>query len=183
MRKGWRGGELCVCYSLWRVEGGAGGGWPHQPELAVQPEAKVLQLTAHAQPVRHRLLLDVEVLKKSQQKHSWAGVICHHLFLLWGGGGGWNTKHRGGGWNTKHKEIKIGIYQIPSWPDNPAFTNSVFGPKAGYICRISDRIGTGTTKKEAINQAAGNLSLSINQWHQFAVLPDNVVILQRLITL
>ncbi len=47
---------------LGRVEGGAGGRGAHQPKLAVNPEAEILELAAHAQPVRHRLLLDVEIL-------------------------------------------------------------------------------------------------------------------------
>ncbi len=47
---------------LRRVEGGAGGGGAHQPKLAVNPEAEILELAAHAQAVRHRLLLDVEIL-------------------------------------------------------------------------------------------------------------------------
>ncbi len=47
---------------LGRVEGGAGGGGAHQTKLAVNPEAKILELAAHAQAVGHRLLLDVEIL-------------------------------------------------------------------------------------------------------------------------
>jgi hypothetical protein len=51
-------------YSMYlgRVEGGAGGGGAHQTKLAVNPEAEILKLAAHAQAVRHRLLLDVEIL-------------------------------------------------------------------------------------------------------------------------
>jgi hypothetical protein len=47
---------------LGRVEGGAGGGGAHQPKLAVNPEAEILELAAHSQAVGHRLLLDVEIL-------------------------------------------------------------------------------------------------------------------------
>ncbi len=47
---------------LGRVEGCAGGGGAHQPKLAVNPEAEILELAAHSQAVRHRLLFDVEIL-------------------------------------------------------------------------------------------------------------------------
>jgi hypothetical protein len=61
---------------LGRVEGGAGGSGAHQPKLAVNPDAEILELAAHAQAVWHRLLLDVEILNTR-------GVVqTHHLCRL-----------------------------------------------------------------------------------------------------
>ncbi len=63
---------------LGRVEGGAGGGGAHQTKLAVNPEAEILKLAAHAQAVRHRLLLDVEILNTrgcSNTPYVWTSYI------------------------------------------------------------------------------------------------------------